>query len=33
MERVSMERRWEFQAAGAVLVVLAGVVGYSFYVA
>jgi hypothetical protein len=32
MARVSMERRWEFQAAGAVLVVLAGVVGYGVYV-
>jgi hypothetical protein len=28
MARVSMERSWEFQAAGAALVVLAGLLGY-----
>jgi len=32
MARVSVERRWAFQAAGTVLVVLAGVVGYGVYV-
>ena len=31
MARVSAERSWEFQIAGAALVVLAGVVGYSVY--
>ena len=31
MARVSVERSWEFQAAGAVLVVLAGVLGYGVY--
>jgi hypothetical protein len=32
MSRVSMERSWEFQAAGAALMVLAGVLGYGVYV-
>jgi hypothetical protein len=32
MARVSMERRWEFQAAGAILVVVAGLLGYGAYV-
>jgi hypothetical protein len=31
MARVSVERSWEFQVAGAALVVLAGVVGYGVY--
>jgi hypothetical protein len=31
MARVSVERSWEFQAAGAALVVLAGLVGYGAY--
>ncbi len=31
MGRVSMERSWEFQAAGAVLVGLAGLIGYGAY--
>jgi hypothetical protein len=31
MARVSVERSWEFQVAGAVLVVLAGVLGYGVY--
>src|SRR6185436_1711268 len=31
MARVSVERSWEFQLAGAGLVVLAGVVGYGVY--
>ena len=31
MGRVSMERAWEFQAAGALLLALAGVVGYGVY--
>src|SRR3982751_2054314 len=31
MARVSLERSWEFQVAGALLVVLAGVVGYGVY--
>jgi hypothetical protein len=31
MARVSVERSWEFQAAGAALVVLAGLVGYGVY--
>jgi hypothetical protein len=31
MARVSMERSWEFQVAGAVLVVLAGFLGYGVY--
>jgi hypothetical protein len=31
MARVSIERSWEFQAAGAVLVAIAGLVGYSVY--
>jgi hypothetical protein len=31
MARVSVERSWEFQAAGAVLLVIAGVLGYGVY--
>ena len=31
MARVSVERSWEFQVAGAVLVVLAGLLGYGVY--
>ena len=31
MGRVSVERAWEFQAAGAVLVALAGLIGYGVY--
>jgi uncharacterized protein YjeT (DUF2065 family) len=31
MARVSMERSWEFQVAGAALVVLAGIIGYGVY--
>ena len=31
MARVSVERSWEFQVAGALLVVLAGLVGYGVY--
>jgi|SRR5687768_18433576 len=31
MARVSVERVWEFQVAGAVLVVLAGLLGYGVY--
>ena len=31
MARVSVERAWEFQVAGAGLVALAGVVGYGVY--
>jgi hypothetical protein len=31
MARVSMERAWEFQAAGVVLVALASVLGYGVY--
>jgi hypothetical protein len=31
MARVSVERSWEFQVAGAGLVVLAGIVGYGVY--
>jgi hypothetical protein len=31
MARVSVERSWEFQVAGAGLVVLAGVIGYGVY--
>jgi uncharacterized protein YjeT (DUF2065 family) len=31
MARVSVERSWEFQIAGAGLVVLAGVIGYAVY--
>ncbi len=31
MERVSMERSWEFRVAGAALVVLAGLLGYGAY--
>src|SRR5262245_23224504 len=29
--RVSMERRWEFQLAGAALLIVAGIVGYGAY--
>ena len=32
MSRVSVERSWEFQVAGAALVVLAGLIGYGVYV-
>ncbi len=32
MARVSVERSWEFQVAGAALVVLAGLLGYGVYV-
>jgi hypothetical protein len=32
MARVSVERSWEFQVAGAALVVLAGILGYGIYV-
>jgi hypothetical protein len=32
MSRVSVERSWEFQVAGAGLVVLAGVIGYGVWV-
>jgi len=31
MARVSVERSWEFQAAGAALVVFAGLLGYGVY--
>jgi hypothetical protein len=31
MARVSVERSWEFQVAGAALVVLAGLLGYGVY--
>jgi uncharacterized protein YjeT (DUF2065 family) len=31
MARVSVERSWEFQAAGAALVALAGLLGYGVY--
>ena len=31
MARVSVERSWEFQVAGAALVVFAGVLGYGVY--
>ena len=31
MARVSVKRSWEFQAAGAALVVLAGLLGYGVY--
>ena len=31
MARVSVERCWEFQVAGAALVVLAGIIGYGVY--
>ena len=31
MGRVSMERSWEFQAAGAALMILAGLIGYGAY--
>ena len=32
MERVSVERAWEFQVAGVVLVLLAGLLGFGVYV-
>jgi hypothetical protein len=32
MERVSVERAWEFQVAGVFLVILAGVLGYGVYI-
>ena len=32
MERVSVERAWEFQLAGVVLMLLAGLLGYGVYV-
>jgi hypothetical protein len=32
MTRVSVERSWEFQVAGAALVVFAGLLGYGVYV-
>ena len=31
MARVSLERAWEFQLAGAALIVFAGVLGYGVY--
>jgi hypothetical protein len=31
MARVSVERSWEFQVAGALLMVLAGILGYGVY--
>lgn len=31
MARVSLERSWEFQVAGAALVILAGLLGYGVY--
>ena len=31
MARVSVKRSWEFQAAGAALVILAGLIGYGVY--
>ena len=31
MARVSVERSWEFQVAGATLVVLTGLLGYGVY--
>jgi len=31
MARVSLERSWEFQVAGAVLVALASLLGYGVY--
>ncbi len=31
MARVSVERSWEFQVAGVLLVVLAGLLGYGVY--
>ena len=31
MARVSVERSWEFQAAGAGLMALAGLIGYGVY--
>jgi len=32
MSRVSVERSWEFQVAGAALVVLGGLLAYGIYV-
>jgi hypothetical protein len=32
MGRVSVERAWEFQVAGVILVLLAGLLGYGVYV-
>jgi hypothetical protein len=32
MSRVSVERSWEFQVAGAALMVLGGLIGYGVYV-
>jgi hypothetical protein len=32
ISRVSVERSWEFQVAGAGFVVLAGLIGYGVYV-
>ena len=32
MARVSVERAWEFQVAGVVLLLLAGLLGYGVYV-
>ena len=32
MSRVSVERSWEFQVAGAALVAVAGLIGYGVYV-
>jgi len=32
MSRVTVERSWEFQVAGAALVVLGGLIGYGVYV-
>ena len=32
MSRVSVERSWEFQVAGAALVVLGGLIGYGIYI-
>ncbi|HEY6509923.1 MAG TPA: hypothetical protein VIY56_17995 [Vicinamibacterales bacterium] len=32
MARVSVERAWEFQAAGLVLVLVAGLLGYGVYI-
>ena len=32
LSRVSVERSWEFQGAGAALVVLGGLIGYGVYV-
>jgi hypothetical protein len=32
MARVSVERAWEFQVAGLVLVLVAGLLGYGVYI-